>query len=66
MHGELSKLDEARLFKLGGATLTLGGLVTGLVILVVACALSWVATRAIRRLRLRAGRAAQPSICWSG
>lgn len=55
----LGDLDETRILEVGGAALTLGGLVTGVVILAVAITVSWLVTRGIRRVRLRAQRSAQ-------
>ena len=55
---DLSSLDDANLIKFGGVTLSVGGLLTALVMLGVAVALSWLATRGIRRFRMRAQRAA--------
>ena len=56
---DLGHLDEARLINIGGTTLTLGGLVSGAVILGLAILVSWLLTRGIRRVRLRAQRSAQ-------
>ncbi|MBU1347919.1 MAG: mechanosensitive ion channel [Alphaproteobacteria bacterium] len=55
----IDKLDDAALFRLGGATLTVGGLVSALIILAIATALSWGVTRAIRRVRERSRRSPQ-------
>ena len=56
---ELAQLDNARVVSVGGSVLTFGGLVTGTIIIVVAVVASWVVTRAVRRVRLRAQRSAQ-------
>ncbi|GAA0868783.1 mechanosensitive ion channel [Brevundimonas basaltis] len=54
----LSEIDQEQLFRIGGASITIGGLIAALVVLVAAWALSWVATRALRRLRERSTRSA--------
>ncbi|WP_269713968.1 mechanosensitive ion channel family protein [Caulobacter sp. NIBR2454] len=56
---ELSTLDEARLLNIGGSILTLGGLVSGAVIVALAILISWLLTRGVRRMRLKAHRSAQ-------
>lgn len=56
---DLGQLDEARIVSIGGTTLTLGGLVSGAVILGFAILVSWLLTRGIRRVRLKAQRSAQ-------
>lgn len=56
---ELEALDETALLRLGGATVTVGGLVAALVILGVALAAAWIVTRAIRRVRQRSSRPPQ-------
>lgn len=52
----MGKLDEAAILSLGGSTLTIGGLVTGGVIIAAAVVISWLLTRGIRRVRLQAKR----------
>lgn len=59
MVSELSELQSAAVLRLGGISLTLGGLLAGAVIIGLAGALSWAATRGIRRLRKRATRSTQ-------
>lgn len=59
MLDDFSKIDEAKIFTLGGSVLTVGGLVSGAVIIAVAVLLSWLITRAVRRVRLRAHKSAQ-------
>jgi small-conductance mechanosensitive channel len=59
MISEISDLQSAAILKLGGISLTLGGLVSGAVIITLATALSWVTTRGIRRLRQKASRSTQ-------
>lgn len=59
MISDLGRLEDAPVASLGGSVLTLGGLVTGAVILLVAVVLSWLVTRGVRRVRLRAQRSAQ-------
>lgn len=54
----LSEIDQEQLFRIGGASITVGGLVAAVVVLAVAWTLSWVATRALRRLRERSTRSA--------
>ncbi len=56
---ELTQLQSAAVLRLGGISLTLGGLLTATIILAIAGALSWAATRAIRRLRKKATRSTQ-------
>ncbi|MFC0633176.1 mechanosensitive ion channel family protein [Brevundimonas balnearis] len=57
---QLSQIEDARLVRLGGAALTLGEIVSALIVIAVAAALSWLATRALRRAReRRPGRHAQ-------
>jgi len=55
---DLARLDEARLVSVGGTSLTLGGVVTGLIFVVVAFVLSRLVTRALDRARARAHRSA--------
>lgn len=50
---QIGELDDARLAIIGGATVTLGGLITGAVIVVLAALISRLASRAIRRFRDR-------------
>ncbi|MBB5661370.1 mechanosensitive ion channel family protein [Brevundimonas halotolerans] len=59
MVNELTELQDAAVLRLGGISLTLGGLLTAAIIIAVAGALSWAATRAIRRLRYKATRSTQ-------
>lgn len=56
---ELTELQDAAVLRLGGISLTLGGLLTAAIIIAVAGALSWAATRGIRRLRKKATRSTQ-------
>lgn len=56
---DISGLDDARIVNIGGSVLTLGGLASGAVILAIAIVISWLLTRGIRRVRLRAQRSAQ-------
>ncbi len=55
----LQALDHTRIAKLSWANITVGGLVSAAAILLVAIALSWIVTRALRRLRERADRSRQ-------
>ena len=50
----LGALDDAEVVSVGGSILTIGGLVSGAVIITVALVVSWLLTRGIRRLRLKA------------
>lgn len=59
MVNELTQLQDAAVLRLGGISLTLGGLVTAAVLIALAGALSWAATRGIRRLRKKATRSTQ-------
>ena len=54
---QLTALEDTTLIKLGQISLTLGGLVSGAVMIGVALALAWLVTLGIRRLRVRAHRA---------
>ncbi|RYG20761.1 MAG: mechanosensitive ion channel [Caulobacteraceae bacterium] len=56
---DISGLDDARIVNIGGSVLTLGGLASGAVMLAIAILISWLLTRGIRRVRLRAHRSAQ-------
>lgn len=58
MISDLTTIDEQALLRLGGSTITLGGVAAAVVILVIAWAAAWLATRGLRRLRNRAGRSA--------
>lgn len=53
MEENLDQIEHTRIFSFGGSSLTLGGLVTGLIIFSVALILSWILTRTIQRIRLR-------------
>lgn len=59
MFQEIETLQEAAVLRLGGISLTLGGLVSGAIVIGLAVVLSWAATRGIRRLRQRASRTTQ-------
>ena len=59
MISDIGHLDDAPVLSLGGSVLTLGGLATGAVIILVAAVLSWLVTRGVRRVRMRAQRSAQ-------
>lgn len=59
MVNELTDLPSAAVLRLGGISLTLGGLLTAVIIISVAGALSWAATRAVRGLRHKAKRSTQ-------
>lgn len=56
---DLSQLDDTALVRIAGATVTLGGLVTAVVIMAVALTLQWLLTRALRRARARTVKSAQ-------
>ena len=55
---DFTSLGADTLFRLGGAPVTLGGVATGVVVFVVAWALSRVVARSLGRLRERSGRSA--------
>jgi small-conductance mechanosensitive channel len=59
MTSVIGDLDDARIVSIGGSVLTLGGLASCAVILAIAILISWLLTRGIRRVRLRAQRSAQ-------
>ena len=54
---ELTSLEGTHLIRFAGVSLTLGGVLSGAVMIGVALALAWAVTRGIRRLRVRARRA---------
>ena len=56
---DLSKLEHSSLTRFAGANITVGGLISAAVILLAAFALSWIVTRALRRVRERADRSRQ-------
>ena len=56
---KLLALEKSQVLRVAGINLTLGGLVSGAVILVITFAASWIVTRALRRLRERADRSRQ-------
>jgi len=56
---DLEQLNDATVVNIGGSILTVGGLVSGGVILLVAILVSWLVTRGIQRIRLKAQRTAQ-------
>ena len=56
---DMDKLDETALVKIAGATITLGGLMSALVIMTLALALQWLVTRGLRRARTKAVRSTQ-------
>lgn len=59
MIGGLGELEKATLVNVGGSTLTLGGLLAGGVVVGIAALASWLVTRGVRRLRLKAQRTTQ-------
>lgn len=59
MLDDIDQIDDAKILNLGGSVLTVGGLASGAVIIAVAVVLSWLITRALRRLRMKAHRSAQ-------
>ena len=59
MFQEIETLQEAAVLRLGGISLTLGGLISGAIVIGIAVVLSWGATRGIRRLRQKASRTTQ-------
>ena len=56
---DLSKLEHSSLTRFAGANITVGGLISAAVIMLAAFALSWIVTRALRRVRERADRSRQ-------
>ena len=58
MISDLADLTDPALLRLGGSTITASGLVAALVVLALTWLAAWVATRALRRVRARAVRAA--------
>lgn len=59
MIADLGELENATLVNVGGSALTFGGLLTGGVIIGIAVVASWLVTRGVRRVRLKAQRTAQ-------
>lgn len=57
---EIGQMEDAPVLSLGGSVLTLGGMASGALIILVAGALSWFVSRGVRRVRMRAQRSAQP------
>ena len=55
----LNTLEQSQVARIAGTTITLGGLVSAAVILILALAASWLVTRALRRVRERADRTRQ-------
>jgi small-conductance mechanosensitive channel len=55
---DVDTIEQARVLEFAGITITLGGLITAAVIVLVAIVLSWLITQAIRRVRQRAQRTA--------
>jgi len=55
----LAAIEQSQIARIAGATITLGGLVSAFVILILALAASWLVTRALRRVRERADRTRQ-------
>lgn len=51
--GDVDRLEGARLFSLGGSAITLGGVISGLVIIVAAVVLAKILSRLLRRVRER-------------
>ena len=52
---DVEALESARVLTLGGAALTLGGLISAALLMTGAVVLSWLAARALRRVRERRG-----------
>jgi len=52
----LEKIESAPVFRLAGTAITAGGLVSAAVILAIAVALAWAATRGIKKVRARSSR----------
>ena len=56
---DLSAIEQSQIARIAGTNLTLGGLVSAGVIVVVAFAAHWLVTRSLRRVRERADRSRQ-------
>jgi small-conductance mechanosensitive channel len=56
---DLSKFEHSSLTRFAGANITIGGLISAAVILAGAFVLSWIVTRALRRVRERSDRSRQ-------
>ncbi len=54
----LEKIESAPVFRLAGTSITAGGLISAVIILTIAVGLAWVATRGIKRVRVRSSRSA--------
>jgi hypothetical protein len=62
---DLDTIEQSQIARIAGINLTLGGLVSAGVILLIAFAAHWLVTRSLRRVRERSDRSRQ-AICWSG
>ena len=56
---DLAAIEQSQVVRIAGANLTIGGLTSAGVILLVAFAAHWLVTRSLRRLRERADRSRQ-------
>jgi len=57
--GKLLALEQSQVLRIAGINLTLGGLISAAVILLITFAASWIVTRTLRRVRERADRSRQ-------
>ena len=55
----IETIDETALLRFAGATITVGGLITALIILAISVAMAWGVSRALRRVRARSSRPPQ-------
>ena len=53
---DVNDIERTRVLEVAGASITLGGLLTGAILILGACVVSWVVTKTLQRIRLRSQR----------